>query len=202
MNQPNMPPPPPPPPPPPAGKSGFPSWLKYTLIGCGGLIVLVIIAVVGLGWWVARNGDRIKASAASVVAEGEKAGAGTDQNGCIEKAKAYGGGGLRAAFNVNAYLEGCMRTARETPGFCASVPRPTELRRAIAYQNEQCRGSTNATCQSVIQAKMQYCFQGAPGRRTPSAGEAAVPPPPGDVDLTPPVNIDSVRAEVESKTGG
>lgn len=172
-----------PPPPPPSPRSpGMAPWLKYSLIGCGGFLLLGILAVGGVWWWVARNADAIGAGMEAVASEGEAAGAGTDQAGCVEKALAYGGTDMRALLRVGPFAEGCLRACRPTPGFCDGVPAPTEFRRLITWQREQCRGSSNPRCQTVMQAKMQACWQRAAEMQGDSIrlDSALVDPPRGD----------------------
>jgi hypothetical protein len=158
-------------------------WLKYSLIGCGGFLLLGILAIGGVWWWVARNADAIGAGMEAVASEGEAAGAGTDQAGCVEKALAYGGGSdVRALLRVGPFTDACLRACRPTPGFCDGVPAPTEFRRLLAWQREQCRGSKNPRCQTVMQAKMQACWQRSAGTQGDSVrlDSALVDPPRGD----------------------
>ena len=186
MSQPNVPPPPFPPPPRPPRSSGMPPWAKYALIGCGGFLLLAILAVGGMFWWVSRNADQIGAGMEAVRSEGEAAGRGTDQAGCVEKALAYGGTGVTALLRVGPFADACFRACRPTPGFCDGVPEPTEFRRLLAWQGEQCRGSKNPRCQTVMQAKMQACWQSRAGMRGDSirVDSAAVDPVGGDSAAT------------------
>ncbi len=172
----------PPPPPSPPRSSGMAPWLKYSLIGCGGFLLLGILAVGGLMWWVSRNSERINAGAEAVAAEGERAGSGTDQAGCVEKALAYSGSGVSGILRVGPFAAACLRACRPTPGFCDGVPAPTEFRRLITWQREQCRGSTNPACQTVMQAKMQACWQRGAEMQGDSIrlDSALVDPPRGD----------------------
>ncbi|HEU4456042.1 MAG TPA: hypothetical protein VFR81_23450 [Longimicrobium sp.] len=158
MNQPHVPPPPP-------RSSGMAPWLKYSLIGCGGFVLLAALALGGVIWWASRNADRIGAGPEAVAAEGEAAGRGTDEAGCVEKALAYGGGSVAAILRVGAFADACLRACRPTPGFCDGVPQPTEFRRLISWQREQCRNSRNPACQTVMQSKMQACWQRRAGLR-------------------------------------
>jgi hypothetical protein len=147
-------------------------WLKYSLIGCGGFLLLAVLGVGGLLWWVSRNADAIGAGMEAVAGEGEAAGAGTDQAGCVEKALAYGGGSdVRALLRVGPFADACLRACSPTPGFCDGVPAPTEFRRILSWQREQCRGSKNPRCQTVMQAKMQACWQ----RRAGMSGDSIRP---------------------------
>jgi len=171
-------------------------WLKYSLIGCGGFLLLAVLGVGGLFWWVSRNADAIGAGMEAVVSEGEAAGAGTDEAGCMEKALAYGGSDMRALLRVGPFAEACLRSCRSTPGFCDGVPAPNEFRRLIAWQREQCRGSKNPRCQTVMQAKMQACWSRSGGMRGDSirldsasvdsaAGDTAGAAGDGDRSATP-----------------
>ncbi|HEX8693155.1 MAG TPA: hypothetical protein VF746_12085 [Longimicrobium sp.] len=196
----------------------MPPWAKYLLIGCGTLLVLGVVVVGAAVWWISKNSGRIASRMEGVVEEGRRAGSGTDEQGCVGLALAYGGEGLQGMVNVRPFLEGCLRAARETPGFCEAVPQPDEFRRSIAWSTAQCRGSNNPRCSSVMQTKLQYCWEGRPKGTQPVPGiddslpsDAAAAPtdaktpdtePTGDesVDMTP---IDpATREAIMSDTAG
>jgi hypothetical protein len=171
----------------------MPAWAKYTLIGCGTLLVLGVIEVGLTVWWLSRNAERIAAGMDAVVEEGRRAGSGTDEQGCMGLAMEYGGGGIRGMVKVTGFLDGCLRAARETPGFCEGVPQPDEFRRSVGWSGSQCRGSNNPRCTTVMQGKLQYCWEGRPKGTQPVPGiDEPVPADTGAPADTEPVEDEPV----------
>lgn len=156
--------PPPPPPPPPSERKGIHGCLKYGLIGCGALVVLVVLAGVAGYFWISRNQPALEESARAAVQEGARAGLATDEAGCLEAGASRGGGVASVAegFSSGSFMRGCLEYSRETPGFCEDVPAPTAIRRTIEWQRERCAG--DAACARVISVVQTYCTEGRPKR--------------------------------------
>jgi hypothetical protein len=152
-----------PPPLPAAPTSSFRAGgcLKYALIGCGGAMVLFILAVVVMMVWLDRNQGELGSAAASSVQEGARFGLETDDAGCFAEAQRRAGDtpNVAAALKTNGFLTSCLEYSRPTAGFCADVPAPTELRRSIAWQQERCKGQGGG-CTMAISVVHGYCTSG------------------------------------------
>lgn len=174
----------------------MPPWLKYGLIGCGTLLVLGVIVVGVAVWWFSRNAPRIASGLEAVVEEGRRAGNGTDEQGCVGLAMEYGGTGVRGMMRIPAFLEGCLRAARETPGFCDGLPRQEEFRRTVGWPAAQCRGSNNPRCSAVMQGKLRYCQEGRPkGGQVFPGIDGPVPPDTAAPADTEPVDREPIDDE-------
>lgn len=138
--------------------------LKFGLIGCGIVILLVIVAGVAMTIWVHNNSDEFESSGMSGVQEGARFGLRADEAGCLAEASRRAGesGGMAAAFAVGGFMRSCLEFSRPTDGFCADVPPPTALRRTIAWQRERCNGEQG--CTGVIGGVQTYCAEGQPKR--------------------------------------
>ncbi|HEX2202655.1 MAG TPA: hypothetical protein VHG91_05140 [Longimicrobium sp.] len=172
------------PPPPPAKGSGKSGCLKWGLIGCGGVIALAILAIVAIGFFVARNGDGMVAGVERAEAEGAAAGAAADEAGCLRLAKARKTEGLTDLASTQNFTTECLRRARETPGFCDAVPAANEFRATVRWIQAQCPQGGQA-CSQAVQAMIGYC---AAGRPKASADSAATAGPADSADWTAPAD--------------
>jgi hypothetical protein len=148
-----------PPPPPNSGRSRS-GCLRVALIGCGGLIVLGILAVAFTTIWWKRNSGDIEAEAIVAAREGARYGVSNDEAACFEQAKQRAAGSLSVAgsFSVGAYMRSCLEFSRQTPAFCDDVPPQKALRRTVEWQAARC--GDDADCRNVTQVVQQYCTSG------------------------------------------
>ncbi|HEX5871683.1 MAG TPA: hypothetical protein VFY65_14750 [Longimicrobium sp.] len=163
MNDPQNPPPSSfqPLPPPPPGKPGSNrGCLRIALIGCGVVVLLGILGVVGTGIWWKRNRGDIEAVAATAAREGARFGVTNDEAACFEQAKQRAGGSMSVAgsFSVGAYMRSCLEFSRQTPAFCDDVPPQGALRRTVEWQSARC--GDDVDCRNVAQVVQQYCVSG------------------------------------------
>lgn len=139
------------------------------ILGIIGAIVLVVILVVvgAVLWWQKGGGKEMAKSAIESAQKSEKEGRDFGRNGdneqCVaealqrDKKDATMGG----AIGTNLFLQGCLRTSKETPGFCTGVPKPTQIIDGPKWQIEQCRkrGAVNDQfCPQLMQKVEEYCF--------------------------------------------
>ncbi|HYR11629.1 MAG TPA: hypothetical protein VEQ60_27850 [Longimicrobium sp.] len=148
------------PPPPPSAERSRSGCLRVALLGCGGVILLGILAVVFTGIWWKRNRGDIEAEAIVAAREGARYGVSNDEAACFEQAKQRAGGSLTVAgsFSVGAYMRSCLEFSRQTPAFCDDVPPQAALRRTIEWQAARCGDDTD--CRNVAQVVQQYCTTG------------------------------------------
>jgi hypothetical protein len=149
-----------PPPPPPTERSGTGGCLKFGLIGCGALLVLVVVAIIGAVIWFQRNEGSLGEAAAAATRAGARIGLTMEEEGCLEvgASRASGSGRFADGISSGAFLRGCLEFSAPTPGFCEDVPPPTAIRRTVAWQQERCAG--DAGCQGVIGVVQTYCTEG------------------------------------------
>jgi hypothetical protein len=113
-----------------------------------------------------------EARVAQVIASGqaaEDAGAATGANeteqGCLERGFEQERSGGRQYARLMHFLEGCLRTARPTPGFCDQVPiyRATmsadDEQRSTQYQAAVCQkeGFTDWQCRASVRVVQIHC---------------------------------------------
>lgn len=149
-------------PPAPASRGG--GCLKVGLIGCGAIVVLVVLLFVAGGIWWNRNSDELMAGGETAAREGARFGLANDEAACFEEGqrRAADAAGMQETFTVGAFVRGCLEYSRPTPGFCENVPPPTAIRRTIAWQGERC--GTDGVCKTVLQSVQVYCTDDRPKR--------------------------------------
>lgn len=164
MSDPNAAPPPlplpPPPPSPPRGRG----CLKFALIGCGALLALVVIAVVGMGIWWKRNGGDLEEGAMAAARDGARFGLVRDEAACFDEGKrrVAAASTFQSTFTVGAFVRSCMEFSRPTPGFCDNVPPATSIGKSAAWQSQRC--GDDMLCRNVSQVQQTYCTEGRPKR--------------------------------------
>jgi hypothetical protein len=149
------------PPPPPSSSSGK-GCLKAAGIGCGALVVLVVLAMVGSFFWLNGNKEEFSAGVSKGKAEGQRFGPATDEAGCETEAKRRAGEArsFGGQMEIGAFFRACLESSRETPGYCADVPPPTAIRRSVTWQTARCSGDVN--CGKVVPIILTYCAEGRP----------------------------------------
>lgn len=148
-------------PPAPPSTFGGKGCLKFVLIGCGGLLVLAIVAVVAGGVWFNRNKDVLAGGAQ----EGARFGLVRDEAACFQEAqrRAAEATTMAQTVGVGPFLRGCLEYGKPTAGFCDDVPPPTSIGRTAAWQSHRC--GDNAYCKTTIQVVQTYCVEGRPKRQ-------------------------------------
>ena len=167
------------PPPPPSSSSGK-GCLKAAGIGCGALVVLVILAMVGSFFWLNGNKEEFSAGVEKGKAEGQRFGAGTDEAGCETEAKRRAGEArtFGGQMEIGSFFRACLESSRGSAGYCDNVPPPTAIRRTVTWQKARCSG--DVTCGLVVPVIQTYCTDGRPklpGLRdsTAAAADSAAP---------------------------
>lgn len=172
---------------PPAPPSSFKSngCLKFALIGCGGLVVLFIIAIVAGGMWFKSKEGEFAGS----TREGVRFGLVRDEEACFQEAqrRAATATTIAGQVGVGQFMRGCLEYSKPTAGFCDNVPPPTSIGRTAAWTSQRC--GDNAFCRTVIQVVQTYCVEGRPKRTAADtllmdAGEGGGAPPAGEAGTT------------------
>ncbi len=131
--------------------------LKWGLIGCGVLVLLVVLVIVAGGVWISRNKDAIAGAAIGAGQEGARFGLATDEAGCVDEGVARAGDATSVAGGIatGTFVRSCLEFSRETPGFCDDVPPPTAIRRTVTWKQERC--GDDALCPNVLTVVQNYC---------------------------------------------
>ena len=190
-------------PPAPPASFGGKGLGRYVMIGCGGLVVLVILLFIAASIWYRRNSDEIEAGGKVGARDGARFGLVRDEAACFDEGRRRAAGTMtiRESFAVGVFVRSCLEYSRETPGYCDGVPPITSIRRSANWQVEKC--ANDANCRNVAQVVQAYCAQGRPKRpasdtllmdASDSAGAGVPPirsPAPGDTSTDSAAAADS-----------
>lgn len=95
--------------------------------------------------WIDKNADKLKAEAERIQAEAGEFAAAHEQHECIaesmRKSDGCEGGALGGAMcrgMVSAFMQECLRQARESPGLCDGVPAPDAILELSKWSVERC----------------------------------------------------------------
>jgi hypothetical protein len=140
----------------------MPGWAKALII-VGVLLVLLVVGVVGAGvyWW-SHNRDALVAKGKVVVAEGEKAGRQTDNQGCVDQgiSRYKAEPGFTNGISTSIFMQTCLQASRPTRGFCDDVPRETEFIKSGQWQLAQCQRvglQSDQYCRQLFQTVERFC---------------------------------------------
>jgi hypothetical protein len=152
------------------------TWMKWTAIGCGGVLLLVAVAALALRHWWSQNEEAMRAEARVAADSGAAYAAAADQAGCVAEGmrRAEGGGGLRRSVANTLWVRGCLENAAPTAGLCAEVPPRRRVMETARWQREEC--GDNQPCIAVLQAVQEFCYPDGRGEE-PTDAEVVAPPP-------------------------
>lgn len=144
----------------PPQKKGMP-WWGILLIVLGVLLLLGIGAVVALVFWVNSKKDAIVGDTKKTQADSIAFASTHEQKECVDEglSRASKCDGIWCNAQQQIFVDQCLRRAKATPGFCASVPKKTEIMQAANYAVEECkrRGRHDQGCTTVMQSLPNYC---------------------------------------------
>ena len=112
-----------------------------------------------------KGSAKIIAAGRDAEGAGASAGAHETEKGCLEKGFEGEKTPPRQYAKLMHFLEGCLRTAKPTPGFCDQVPlyratmSPADEERSRAYQDAVCRkeGFTDLNCRAGVRMVQLHC---------------------------------------------
>jgi len=129
------------------------------------VVVVVIIGIIAIGagvYWISSHSGEFLEKSKQTIAEGEKFGRDTDNQGCVTEtiSRHRQNPGLSGAISTQLFLTSCLRSSRETPGFCDDVPKRTEFMKSAEWQAQQCareglRGDTY--CPQIFSQVQTFC---------------------------------------------
>ena len=134
--------------------------LKFGLIGCGVVVLLVVVLMVVGGVWFSRNSEKFQEGAR----DGARFGLVRDEAACFDEGKrrAAEASTVTDAFRVGPFVRACLEYSQPTEGFCDDVPPATSIGRTAAWQQQRCGDDGN--CRNVLQVVQTYCTGGRPKR--------------------------------------
>ena len=140
----------------------MPGWAKALLI-VGIVVVLLVVGVIATGvfWW-SRNKDALMAKGKAQVAEGRNAGLTTDNQGCVDQslARYKADPGFTTTIATSLFMQACLDTSKDTPGFCDGVPVESEFIKSGQWRVEQCKRvdlSSDQYCQHLFAPVQKFC---------------------------------------------
>jgi hypothetical protein len=73
------------------------------------------------------------------------------------------------AVKTTLYMSSCLETSKATPGFCESVPPPSEIVRTAEWTARECQKAelTDSYCPSLVRRLQKFCHP------TSAAGDTA-----------------------------
>jgi len=132
------------------------------------IVLVVILAVAGVYLWWQKGGGKEMGkefiqNAEKSEKEGKDYGLSTDKEGCVSVAMARNkkDSSFSGALATKFFLQGCLKSSKETPGFCTTVPKPTQIIDSVNWQVDQCkkRGAANdQMCPQVMKTIQDYCY--------------------------------------------
>jgi hypothetical protein len=135
---------------------------KILLIGCGGAIILSVIAGALIVRFVYVNKDAWRAKGQEIRFEGLEAGKNLAESGCLDQAMSRYGErtGRIGAIQVRLWLSGCLETAEPEPAFCSVIPRKDEITATVAWRIRECSRfgfDADAACANVLTEVQNHC---------------------------------------------
>ncbi|MCU1268009.1 MAG: hypothetical protein JWM21_4327 [Acidobacteria bacterium] len=126
--------------------------------------VVAVIAATGIGvgiYWVSTHGGEFLERSKQTMIDGAKFGKGTDNQGCVTEtiSRYKQDPGFSSALSTQLFLQGCLRTSRETPRFCDNVPGRTEFIKSAQWQAEQCAHHQlrDSYCPQIFAKVQMFC---------------------------------------------
>jgi len=136
--------------------------LKVLLITLGALVALVAAVGVAGYLWLRANRDRLVALGRGARTEGEAFGRGRTSSDCETESLARGDAceGLLCEAGAQIFLEACLRTAAEPPGYCDLVPSQHKIIESARFALSRCASAGrpgDKRCGRIVQAVQRHC---------------------------------------------
>lgn len=133
-------------------------------IGCGAVLVIGLVVVIG-GFIAMRTwGTKFMESAERAGTEGREFGKTTDQQGCmkegVNRSKNSGLIDLGAGIELAGFVGSCLDASRPTANFCDGVPTLWSMQES-EWSMAECRKAgvdpEKTACVHVMKRKHQFC---------------------------------------------
>lgn len=175
----------------------MPKWLKVVLL-VGGLTLLAMMAMCGAcGFWAVGSAQEMSEKRAELEAEATADAKALDQQGCLDKSLTKAEAcadlgpfeGAKCQQYTKMYGAYCLDAAKETAGFCDSLPSGESLMEIARWSVQRCQDlgrAESATCPQVVQVVLEHCGVLYASFGRPPASETLKDGPPEDPDGAPP----------------
>ncbi|MGH8030173.1 MAG: hypothetical protein ACREO3_09585 [Arenimonas sp.] len=135
---------------------------KGLLIGCGSVVLLGVVSVIGIVVWFRAHGDELAAAGKAAQVAGATAGTSLADAQCVDTALANytRDRGLVGAVQARVWLNGCLGTARATEGFCTNVPSEDQIMASATWRVAACDAhglGGDSTCPNILAEVQQHC---------------------------------------------
>lgn len=126
-------------------------------------VVLAMLVVGGAVWWWRTNSADLIEGAKAVVAEGQKAGQATDENGCKTRAfarhKVEANRTFTESVKTGIGFSACLKASKISPAFCDGVPAADDHIKHALWVQPACKkmGFEDTYCQSLMQQVATHC---------------------------------------------
>ena len=128
-----------------------------------GTAVLAVLCVWGaIAWWKSNSAGLLDGMK-TTYAEGQKAGASLNENGCLDRAlergKQQANRSIGEAMKTQIGLTACLNESKVNPEFCKSVPSLENPFSAGMWTAKICKqmGSDDPHCGGLMQEVAKYC---------------------------------------------
>lgn len=136
-----------------------------------GVFLLIMLAIGGVAWYVARNAEGWMERGEQLRAEGRDAGQSLDSVGCVERAVAdyRKDRGTFSALGRRFWLNGCLETAELNTAICptingeGTIDQVREIMGASSAFCEKHGLGADQSCQQLAEEVIDFCFK--PGQR-------------------------------------
>jgi hypothetical protein len=136
---------------------------KILMIIFGVLALISIVVVGGVYMWWKQSGKEFMESTADAYTEARKAGAGMDEQACLDHAiavvKTADGQSIGGAIRNSVTLKGCLQSSKALPAFCGGIPAKTDFLAGAAWEVNFCSklGADGQFCQQLVREVPTYC---------------------------------------------
>jgi hypothetical protein len=145
------------------------STVGKVILGVGAVfLAIVILVVAGVAYWWTRGGGRemgqaIKEGVQKSEKEGRDFGQNIESDRCVDEAisRDRKSSSMTSAISNSIFLQGCLRTAHESAGFCTGVPKPTQIIDSPKWQIDQCRkrgAGNDQFCPQLMKQVQDHCY--------------------------------------------
>ena len=143
--------------------------MKFLLKAIALILIVCFLIVAGAVIWWQHNGENIKKdlkeTGQTARKEGEEFGKNAEQKDCLVKAMSLTsqceGVGIMCEVKAKIFLDGCMQTAKISPGFCESMPTPDNPIAQITWTISTCNehNHDNKRCPRVVREVLRICYK-------------------------------------------
>jgi hypothetical protein len=109
---------------------------KAVLISCAILALLLCGGIAYGYYWSHHYGRALVAKSNVMMQAGRAFGAKSDNIACLEEAKTrfQSDNTIRGKIGAGMFLSGCLKSSAPSPGFCDSVPPPSDILKCVKWR--------------------------------------------------------------------